>query len=206
VAVVPGFVSPQSSIQPWGPFLASHGIVTMTIGTNAPGDDPTVRSRALLDALETLRTENTRGGGQLNGNLDLSRQAVMGWSMGGGGALIAANTTPTLKAAISLCGWSPGAQFTNDRVPSLLFAAVNDGLAGTQSQGFYNSIPATTPKMLFEANPGDHGIANNPANLSGNIGRYGLSWMKVFLEGDERYRQFLLQRPTTTVKDFMSNL
>jgi hypothetical protein len=40
---------------------------------------------------------------------------------------------------------------------------------------------------------GPHDIANNPASADGEIGRYGLSWLKVFLEGDERYRQFLLE-------------
>jgi hypothetical protein len=37
------------------------------------------------------------------------------------------------------------------------------------------------------------------------IGRYGLSWMKVFLQGDERYRQFLQQMPSGTT-DFASNV
>jgi len=38
LAVVPGFVSPESSIREWGPFLASHGFVTLTIGTNTGGE------------------------------------------------------------------------------------------------------------------------------------------------------------------------
>jgi dienelactone hydrolase len=206
VAVVHGYLSPQSSIQAWGQFLASHGIVTLTIGTNSGGDPPATRATALLDAIETIRSESDRAGGQLAGNIQKDRMAIMGWSMGGGGTLIAANMTPTLKAAISLCGWNPGGRYPQDVVPCLLFAAVSDGLAGGQSQGFYSSIPETTPKMLYEASPGSHSVANNPASQSGEIGRYGLSWMKVFLEGDERYRQFLLQAPTQSVRDFQTNV
>jgi dienelactone hydrolase len=206
VAVVPGYLSPQSSIRTWGPFLASHGIVTLTIGTNSGGDPPATRARALLDAIETIRSEGDRTGGPLAGNIQKDRMAIMGWSMGGGGTLIAANDTPTLKAAISLCGWNPGGRYSQNTVPSLMFAAVSDGLAGGQSQGFYSSIPASTPKMLYEANPGSHSVANNPAGQRGEIGRYGLSWMKVFLEGDERYRQFLLQRPPQPVRDFETNV
>jgi len=59
--------------------------------------------------------------------------------------------------------------------------------------------------MLIEAGLADHFLANNPANQSGMIGRYGLSWMKVFLQGDERYRQFLLEMPTGTT-DYESNV
>jgi hypothetical protein len=36
-----------------------------------------------------------------------------------------------------------------------------------------------------------HNVANSPSNHDGVIGRYGLSWLKVLLEDDDRYRQFL---------------
>jgi dienelactone hydrolase len=205
VAVVPGFVSYESSIASWGPFLASHGIVTITIDTNTTADQPPTRAAALLDALESVAAEHERSGSPLMGKLDKSRQALMGWSMGGGGTLIAANRTPTLKAAISMCGWNPTGWYAENKVPSLMFASLGDPLAGGQSQGFYATIPESTPKMLIEAGIGDHFLANNPANMSGMIGRYGLSWMKVFLQGDERYRQFLLQMPSGTT-DYASNV
>src|SRR5690606_22871344 len=123
VAVVPGFVSVQAQIQEWGPFLASHGIVAMTLGTNSGLDQPPARATALLDALKTIRAENTREGSELKGKLDVNRQAVMGWSMGGGGALLAAERTPELKATISLAGWNPGYNYGKVTVPALLFAA-----------------------------------------------------------------------------------
>jgi hypothetical protein len=206
VAVVPGFVSPESSIGTWGPFLASHGIVTFTIGTNSGLDQPPARARALLGALEVLRGENTRVGSPLYGKLDVSRQAVMGWSMGGGGALTAAEENPWLKAAISMCGWSPLGRFRSMRVPSLMFAGTADVLAGGQSGPFYDSIPNSTPKLLFEVSGAGHSFSNSPAFQNGEIGRYGLSWLKVFLEGDERYRQFLVQRPDSRMATFKHNL
>lgn len=205
VAVVPGFISPEAAIRAWGPFLASHGIVALTIGTNAGGDPPEVRAQALLDALDTLRAEHERSGSPLEGAMALDRLGVMGWSMGGGGTLIAANETPDLRAAVSFAAWSPGARFSDNRVPTLMLAGSADGLAGGQSQGFFESMPETTPKMLFEVAGGPHDIANDPRSADGEIGRYGLSWLKVFLEGDERYRQFLLETPSRQ-SDFRSNL
>ncbi|HET9953652.1 MAG TPA: hypothetical protein VFQ61_04070 [Polyangiaceae bacterium] len=205
VVVVPGFVSPESSMRAWGPFLASHGIVTLTIGTNSGGDPPEMRAKALLDGIETLKAENERSTSPIQGKLATNRFAVMGWSMGGGGTLIAANGNPTLKAAIGLAAWSPGQQFTEDQVPTLLLAGSADVLAGGQSQGFYSSIPNSTPKMLFEVAGGDHSIANDPSSARGEIGRYGLSWLKVFLEGDLRYREFLRVKPTQS-SDFRANI
>jgi len=205
IAIVPGFVSPQASIQSWGPFLASHGIVTMTIGTNSGSDPPAVRSRALLDALETLRSENTRNGSPLFGKLDTSRMATGGWSMGGGGTLLAAESTPTLKATLAMCAWNPGYRYAKLQVPTLMFAGTADPLAGGQSQGFYQSIPEATPKMLFEFRGAGHNVANNPSGQGGVVGRYGLSFLKVFLEGDERYREILkIKGPGSS--DFRSNI
>ena len=40
VVVIPGFVSAESSIEWWGPKLASHGFVVMTIDTNSGFDQP----------------------------------------------------------------------------------------------------------------------------------------------------------------------
>ena len=206
VAIVPGFVSPQSSIMNWGPFLASFGIVTMTIGTNSPTDDPTLREAALLDALETIKSENTRSGGPLENKIATDHLATMGWSMGGGGTLLAANDHPELKATVAMCAWNPGFQYSMDKVPSMMFASQGDPLAGGQSQGFYTSIPDSTPKLLVEFPGADHFVANDPVGQSGEIGKYGLSWLKVFLEGDERYRQFLLKMPTVMTTDWQSNL
>jgi hypothetical protein len=95
VAVVPGFVSPQSSIRNWGPFLASNGIVAITIGV--PGSDqPAQRAVSLLSALETCLGENTREDSPIKGKLSENHLGVSGWSMGGGGTLIAASQNPKM--------------------------------------------------------------------------------------------------------------
>jgi len=205
VAIVPGFNTPESSIAAWGPFLASHGIVTLTIGTNTPGDSAEVRARAVLDALVTIEAENVRAGSPLEGNLALDHLGIMGWSLGGGGVLIAAERTPSLRAAITMAAFAPGGQFADNQVPTLLLAGSADPNAGGQSQGLFTSFPETTPKMLFEVMNGPHEVGNDPANANGEIGLYGLSWLEVFLVGDERYRQFLEAAPSQA-SDFRENL
>jgi len=205
VAIVPGFNTPESSIQAWGPFLASHGIVALTIGTNTPTDSAQLRSSALLDALATIRAENTRAGSPLAGKLASDRLGIMGWSLGGGGTLIAASSTPSLKAAITMAAYGPGAQYPQDQVPTLFLAGSADPNAGGQSQGMFASLPGTTPKMLFEVQGGPHEVGNDPQNANGEIGRYGLSWLEVFLVGDDRYRQFLSETPSQA-SDFRQSL
>jgi hypothetical protein len=206
ITVVPGFVSPESSIRTWGPFLASHGIVTFTIMTNSSSDQPGQRSTALLDALESCVLENERSDSPLKGKIDKDRLGVSGWSMGGGGTAIAASKTPTLKAAVSFAAWGPTGGGMN-KVPVLMFEATADPLAAGMSDGYYAAVPESTPKMLFEVSGAGHEVANNPRNSSGIIGLYGLSWFKVFLEGDMRYRQFLTaEKPSITTSKFKTNV
>lgn len=216
LAIVPGFTAAESSIANWAPFLASRGIIVMTLGTSNPSTgapdtsvQPPVREAALLDALTTIKGENTRSGSALVGKVDVNRMATSGWSMGGGGTMLAANSTPSLKASMAMCPWNPGASYSMMTVPSIQFGGTADTLAGApMPDSQYNSIPMTTSKLLYVINGGTHFVANDPKGESGTyaIGRLGLSWMKVFLECDVRYKQFLTVKPSdasefeTTVK------
>jgi dienelactone hydrolase len=165
-----------------------------------------------MDALDSLKSENTRSGGPLMGKLDTGRMGLMGWSMGGGGTWIDANTHPELKTAITLAGHivtAPGGTgaIKTISVPTLMFAGQTDTaiLGGGMSQPIYTQIPDSVPKMLYEISGLGHDAGNNPANNSKNVGLYGLSWQKVFLEGDQRYKQFLLVKGPNA-SDFRTNL
>ena len=95
IVLAPGFMNFESTLQNWGPFLAAHGIVTMTIGANYLTDFPAQRQAALLDALITLKAEQNRIASPLYNLLDTNRVAVGGFSMGGGGAQLAAAVSYT---------------------------------------------------------------------------------------------------------------
>jgi dienelactone hydrolase len=206
VIVVPGFTAYQNSIMNWGPFLASNGIVTMTIDTLTTSDQPAQRAGELLDALNDCVNENERSGSPLMGKIDKNTTGLMGWSMGGGGTLIAASQTPTLKAGIGLCAWGPSGG-AMDKVPMLMFEGTADTLAANMSDSYYMQVPDSVPKMLFETQGADHFYANDPASQMGIVGLYGLSWMKVFLEGDMRYKQFLTApKPSIATMKFATNV
>ena len=201
IVIVPGYLSPQSSIQNWGPFLASHGIVTMTIGTISFFDQPEDRRDALLDALITLKEENRRSGSPLLGTIDTTRLAVGGWSMGGGGAQLAAGMDPNLKAVMALCPWLDEGSLTpsdlNHAIPTLIFSAENDAIAphALHADVHYDYTPLSTSKMLFEIAGGDHSVANSPIGGGGDVGKIAISWLKNFLVGDTCYCPLVLDTP-----------
>lgn len=198
VVVCPGYLGPESTMLPWGRFLASHGIVTMTLGTNRPGDRPRVRAAAILDAIETVRAENTRAASPLNGQLAVDRTGAAGWSMGGGGAQHAAVLDESLKGVIAWVPWEPGVKF-NHAVPVLILAGEDDRIASTRrhARPHFESTPDSTPKLLFEIRDGRHSLPRRPGNHAGEVGAWTLIWIKTFVEGDEDYRAVLDGKPST---------
>ena len=195
VAVAPGFTERQSHIEWWGPRLASHGYAVLILDTNDPRDRTEARADALMAAVRILRGENSRTGSPLRGRVDTAKMAVVGHSMGGGGALIAASRhSDELQAAIPFTPWEPEADLSGIRVPTLVMAGSDDTVAEVEEHAWrhYNLIPASTTKVYLEVGGGDHFIADsNRGTDLATIGRYGIAWLKLYLDDDERYRDFI---------------
>ncbi len=193
IAVVPGFVSPESSIRWWGPQLASHGFVVITIATNSIFDQPSSRERQLGRALDFVVNESNSGGNPISGLVDTNRLGAMGWSMGGGGSLRLASGG-RLSAVIPLAPWNEGSRaFQAIETPTLIIACENDLIApvGIHASPFYNAIPNSMDKAYLEVNNGSHSCANGGGVNGGLLSKYGVSWMKRFIDQDNRYQQFL---------------
>ena len=189
VAVSPGFTASQSSVAWLGPRLASQGFVVITIDTLSVYDQPASRGTQLLAALDYLTTTSA-----VRTRIDRNRLAVMGHSMGGGGSLSAANTRPTLQAAIPLTGWHTVKNWSSVRVPTLVVGAENDTVApvSSHSEPFYTSLPATLDKAYLELNAATHSAPTSP-NVT--VAKYSISWLKRFVDDDTRYEQFLCPAP-----------
>jgi predicted dienelactone hydrolase len=187
VAISPGFTATQSSIAWLGRRMASHGLVVLTMNTNSTLDQPASRANQLMAALNHVVSSS---GTTVQSRVDSQRRAVAGHSMGGGGALIAARDNPTLLAALPLTPWNTGTNFSGVRVPTLVVGADGDTVASVtaHSRPFYASLPAATPKAYAELNRASH-FTPNSSNTP--IGRYGVTWMKRFVDSDTRYSAFL---------------
>ncbi|QNA87929.1 alpha/beta hydrolase [Massilia sp. Dwa41.01b] len=187
VAVCPGFTATQSSIAAISRRLATHGFVVVTINTTSVYDFPSSRANQLLAALRTVTALAT---GPVAGKMDTTRQGVAGWSMGGGGAMLAAGMTPGLKGGVAFAPWSQSNNVSRSAVPMAYLAGTADTVApaGSHASVFYNATPATTKKLLGVITGADH---NFPKTASQPASYTQVAWMKRFLDGDTRYAQFL---------------
>ena len=196
MAFCPGYRGGEKPMAPWGKFFASHGVVAITLGTNDLKDRPRARSRALLDAIATVRAEHTRDGSPLKGKLATKNAGVAGWSMGGGGAQHAAVLDPKIRGVVAMLPWEPGIGFDHS-VPVLIIAGEKDRIASPRrnARPHYEQTPASTPKAYYEVKGADHFVVRRPSNQQGDIGAWVLAWVKTFVEGDQDYRVLLENKP-----------
>lgn len=202
VAIAPGYTEGQRHISWWGPRLASHGYAVLTLDTNDPRDPPDARADALMAGVRVLRGENGRRGSPLFGRIDVAKMAIMGHSMGGGGVLVAANEhSDQLSAAIPFAPWEPDADFDKITIPTLIVAGSADPIAEVSEHAWrhYNSIPATTTKAYVEFDGADHFLADTERGRDlPTVGRYAIAWLKLYVDGDERYRPFIYGERSST--------
>jgi alpha/beta superfamily hydrolase len=185
IAVVPGYTATWAAEGAWmGHWLASFGFVVIGIDTNSRNDWDNARGTQLLAALDYLTQRSS-----VRDRVDANRAAVMGHSMGGGGAVYAATQRPSLKGAIGLAPAIFSANMSTLRVPTMLLSGQNDGTVTPASVvNNYNAIPSGIEKAYLELSGAGHGFptSNNPTMM-----RNVIPWFKIFVDSDTRYTQFL---------------
>ena len=193
IAVIPGYLSYESSIEWWGPRLASHGFVVMTMNTNTIYDQPDSRANQLSSALDYLISQSNSRTSPLYNKIDSTRLGAIGWSMGGGGSL-KLSTQRSINAIIPQAPYYAGFnRFNEINTPALILACESDVVApvAVHASPFYNRLPNSTPKAFLEINNGSHFCANSGYPDERLLGMYGIAWMKRFIDFDTRYSQFL---------------
>ncbi len=187
VAIVPGYSARFADEEAWmGPWLASFGFVVIGIETNSRTDGADPRATQLLAALDYLTQRSS-----VRDRVDSSRLSVVGHSAGGAGALIAALRRPSLKAVVGLAPGSPTGNLSlaDNRVPLMFISGQRDTVV-TQSylNGLYSTLPAAAQSAWVEITGVDHLFATR-ANTTEM--RTLIPWLKIFVDNDTRYTQFL---------------
>ena len=229
IVLTPGFGGGSSTMSDWVEFFASHGFIAMRIGPNDEiNDSHQQRGEGLIDAIESIRQENSRVGSPLYGLIDMDSFSVSGYSMGGGASHNAAMIDGSLKALISLnptvlmedCDLCPGEEYdgviyciclvpelVDHSVPSLIFAGeveVNELTAyeGMLGQDIYDNMPESTDKIMFEGANSGHGFAAYPY---GEVQDYALNWLKYQVLDDTAACESLLEFPSLA-SQYLTNI
>jgi dienelactone hydrolase len=191
VVMVPGFMAFQAVYDWLVKKVASHGFVVINMDTLAKGDLPDVRAVQAASALKHVVNLAKAGAVPYAAVTDVSRQAVVGNSMGGGASLRAAESDPSLKAVVSLQPWHTTKSFGAVASPTLIVACETDSIAPnkTHSDPFYASLPASLPRAEIEMRGAGHLCATFLATKAQQttMAKSSVAWLKRFLDEDMRY-------------------
>lgn len=196
VVLMPGFLSVQGYYTWLATMTASNGFVVAVVNTNSIVDQPSARAKQMMAALKQVAAMSAQSSSPLFGKVDLSRQAVMGHSMGGGAALEAARDNPTLKASVAITPWDVAFKnFSTIQVPTQVVACENDTIAPnkTHSDAFYASLSPAIPHGYMNVAGASHlcGVWLEPQQYRTMVGKASIAWLKRFVDQDKRYDVFL---------------
>ena len=202
VIVTPGFTDTQAGMRWYGTDLAAEGFVVLTIDTLDPDryDTPDARATQMLAAADYLTGESA-----VRSVVSKDRVGLLGFSMGGGGVLQAAQSRPSIKAAVALMpfdfssdpdGGAPG--YPRLTTPALVVSAQKDDLADPtlMVKPMYDSIPKGTPKQYLQLRGAGHQAGQNTPN--GTIRVAATAFLKRYLDGNGAYGKFICPAPAVT--------
>ncbi|OUE24255.1 dienelactone hydrolase family protein [Clavibacter michiganensis] len=205
IVVAPGLKGDQSDLAWLAQDLAGEGFIVLNMDTLGKYDLPNQRSYEMLAAAKYLATASS-----VKDQVDPADIGVVGYSLGGGGALQAAVEQHGLKAAVALMPYDFPAGTTDPykptesptypgiTTPTLVITGQADTTAPAASMGkpAYDSIPASTPKQYLELRGADHLAAR--ATTNGTVRDAVTNFLKVYLDGNSAYRKYVCPAPPTS--------
>ncbi len=205
VMISPGLTEILSYLQAWANRFASHGYVAVFVEANDTNrDSAQARAVGMWAGIESMKAEKSREGSPLNGKLS-DCFVTSGHSLGGGASLLTAKAHPNdLKAVLGFNPYEPSTSFSNIVAPTLILTGQSDTTAGPANHGRrqYDTLLASITKQYVEAANGNHQSALFPGSVPG---QYALSWIKLTVDGDTRYRPFL-NEAASGLSDFATTL
>lgn len=179
--------------------LTSHGYIVIAITPNNIYSTPPTWATAHKAGVEELREQNTAYLSAVRGKVDTSRLSVMGFSMGGGGTLLAAGDLGSqIKTAVPLAPWlgTSRPNYSNIRAATLVLAGADDNVAYPSTiASYYQSLPTSIKRGLATFRDATHydwyfdtyAARQDQTRFKTLI----TSWLKVYLSGDTSYRTYL---------------
>jgi hypothetical protein len=195
----PGFTNSASDIFWLGQHLSTHGFIVLAMApSNTWGNNPEWRD-AHVAAYEELIEENGRAGGPIAGHVNVNKIQIMGYSKGGGGALMAAQQLSSQGKVIGAVqplapyfdSWSNVNLIT---APIAIHGGSSDIIAPTGSHAvpMFNGLASGTKRLLAIYSGLSHTTwVSSSSTHHPRIKQYVTSWMKVYLDANSGYQKYI---------------
>lgn len=183
VVTFPGYTGKAEEMHTIAKRLATHGCAVLAAGSIEPKAFPEYRAKQMLAALD-----DARGRGEWASVIDPAKTALVGYSMGGGGALTAAERE-NVSAVVALNPWAQRG-FNKVTAPVLIVGGSNDTVApmSEHARPIYTSMKKSRQRAMLTRIAGRHdsGIIDDPLILSRIT-----AFIKVHAAGEAAYQPAL---------------
>jgi dienelactone hydrolase len=179
--------------------VASWGFVVINMDTTSIFDFDSARATEMAAALKQIAALSKVSSTPFYGEVDTTRMAYMGHSMGGGATLDAELTaSKTIKAAVPLAPGGTEASTTNlspIAVPTMIIGFQKDTVVPVAefASVYYAQLSPSLDSAYLVITGGDHFSPTviGAANIQNYIGLMTISWLKRFVDEDKRYDKFI---------------
>lgn len=193
-----GFTNTKEQMYWLADHLTSHGYIVITMTPTNTLGTPLTWETAHKGGIDKLKSENTRLLSAIRGKVDTSKLGIMGFSMGGGGTLLAAADLGTqIKTAVPLAPWLGTLipRYRNIKAKTLVVAGSSDIVAypGVIA-GYYQNLPSSITRGWAEFRGAGHDDFYSITASNTQQTRFKsliTSWLKVHLSGDNNYLTYL---------------
>jgi hypothetical protein len=180
--------------------VVTYGFILIVMTpTNNMSVNTDVWENAMLGGLEVLESENNRPSSSIYNLVDTKRLGIMGFSMGGGGTLKAANTVRgKIKTALSLAPHEDpvdSSMYRNISVSTVVTTGTKDQICPRRSvKAIFDCLPNDIERFFVNFTDAHH---VDWMNLMGDettqdrFKTFIVSWLKYYLEGDSSYETYL---------------
>uniref|UniRef100_A0AAN0NPD1 GlacPETase n=1 Tax=Pseudomonas TaxID=286 RepID=A0AAN0NPD1_9PSED len=192
-----GFSNTKEQMTWLSEHLSSHGYIVITITPRNIFGAPTGWESAHKAGIAKLRSERSRRASPLYNKLDPSKFALTGFSMGGGGALLAAaDLGSQVKVAVPMAPFlgSNNPNYSAITAKVLIQAGANDTVANPSTvASYYQSLPTGISRALTTFRSASHldWINTGNTNRQARLKTLVTSWLKVYLDGNSDYATYL---------------
>ena len=191
-----GFLNTKEDMEWIANHLVTHGyiIIAMT-PTNIFGTNPTWTT-AHKAGIAKLKSENTRAASPIYGLVDTANLQIMGYSKGGGGALLAsASLGSQIKTTQAMAPYMDYSyNLSGITAKTICYTGTSDTVASpSKVVTMYNSLSDSITRTLAYFDGFSHltWVDGGNSTSQSRAKTYITSWMKVYLDGDTAYSIYI---------------
>lgn len=177
--------------------IASHGIIVINFD---PADSSSTLPKTWANGhkacLATLRAENERLESPLYHRIDTERLCLAGYSMGGGGALLAAaDSGAEVSNVVALHPWlEPVPVRFAVSCPVLMFGGTMDtGTTTYMIETILMALPGTADALFIEVMNAEHIDPLNQGNFHELYSNFIIAWLQYYAAGRTDYLPYLAE-------------